>query len=105
MLRSFDYAMHAALFDVLTERPDAHARHVDAAREWQAQARDAFIEGYDGVGRAHGLASVRDEASGLVELFVLEKAIYELAYEVDNRPEWVRIPLRGLLEILEAVPR
>jgi maltose alpha-D-glucosyltransferase/alpha-amylase len=105
MLRSFDYAMHAALFDVLTERPDAHARHVDAAREWQAQARGAFVDGYDDIGRAHGLASVRDEASGLVELFVLEKAIYELAYEVDNRPEWVRIPLRGLLEILEGGQR
>ena len=37
---------------------------------------------------------------GLLELFVLEKAVYELKYEVDNRPDWVRIPLIGLLNIL-----
>jgi maltose alpha-D-glucosyltransferase/alpha-amylase len=99
MLRSFDYAMHAALFDVLTKRPDAHALHVDAARDWQRQAADAFIDGYDAVARAEGLASARDEAAGLVELFVLEKALYELAYELDNRPDWVRIPLRSLAEV------
>ena len=38
---------------------------------------------------------------GLLELFVLEKAVYELKYEVDNRPDWVRIPLIGLLNILK----
>jgi maltose alpha-D-glucosyltransferase / alpha-amylase len=37
---------------------------------------------------------------GLLELFVLEKALYELAYEADNRPEWLRIPLSGLLHVL-----
>jgi maltose alpha-D-glucosyltransferase/alpha-amylase len=38
---------------------------------------------------------------GLLELFVLEKAVYELKYEVDNRPDWVRIPLIGLLDTLK----
>ncbi len=40
--------------------------------------------------------------NGLLELFVLEKAVYELKYEVDNRPDWVRIPLTGLLGTLES---
>ena len=39
---------------------------------------------------------------GLLGLFELEKAIYELRYELNNRPEWVRIPLRGILEVLRA---
>jgi maltose alpha-D-glucosyltransferase/alpha-amylase len=102
MLRSFDYAMHSALFDVLTERPDADSRLVAAARLWRQQAELAFLDGYDAVAREHGIASSRDDGRGLLELFVLEKAVYELRYEIDNRPDWVRIPVRGLLEALDA---
>jgi maltose alpha-D-glucosyltransferase/alpha-amylase len=105
MLRSFDYAMHAALLDVMSERPDAQERHVDIAVQWQREARGAFLDGYDHAARGAGLASPRDEAAGLLELFVLEKAVYELGYEVDNRPDWVRIPLRGIVEILASPGR
>ncbi|HEX8013315.1 MAG TPA: maltose alpha-D-glucosyltransferase [Casimicrobiaceae bacterium] len=101
MLRSFDYAMHAALFSFHTERPDVAAAVEAAGRQWQAQAVEAFVDGYDEVARASGLASARAEMKGLLELFVLEKAVYELKYEVDNRPDWVRIPLHGLLGILK----
>jgi len=105
MLRSFDYAMHAALFDALTERPtDAHDRIVRSARQWQSQAAQAFVEAYDETARANRLASPVAERSGLLELFLLEKAVYELRYEIDNRPEWVRIPLRGLIEALDVLP-
>ena len=47
------------------------------------------------------LASPLAEMDGLLELFMLEKVLYELRYEVENRPEWVRIPLAGLHEVLE----
>jgi maltose alpha-D-glucosyltransferase / alpha-amylase len=104
MLRSFDYAMHSALFDAVTERPDSHEQAARAAFQWQAQTRQTFLAAYDEVARAHGLASPIVERSGLLELFMLEKAIYELRYEIDNRPEWVRIPLRGLVEALEVLP-
>ena len=50
------------------------------------------------VAQQHGLASVREEASGLVELFTLEKLAYELDYEAANRPDWVAVPLSGLIE-------
>ena len=56
------------------------------------------------VARGGGLASPRKEMNGLLELFVLEKAVYELKYEVDNRPDWVRIPLNGLMGALERTP-
>ena len=105
MLRSFDYAMNAALFDALTERPtDAHDRVARAARLWQTHAVQAFLEAYDETARASGLASPVAERSGLLELFLLEKAVYELRYEIDNRPEWTRIPLRGLIEALDVLP-
>jgi maltose alpha-D-glucosyltransferase / alpha-amylase len=101
MLRSFDYAMHAALFKFIAGRPDAREAVESAGRQWQSQAENAFLDGYEEVARANGLASARAEMTGLLELFVLEKAVYELKYEVDHRPDWVRIPLNGLLVTLE----
>jgi maltose alpha-D-glucosyltransferase/alpha-amylase len=71
-------------------------------REWQAQVRRTFVEAYDDVARATGLASAHAEGAGLLELLLLEKAFYELQYEVDNRPDWVRVPLRGLSDILDS---
>jgi maltose alpha-D-glucosyltransferase/alpha-amylase len=101
MLRSFDYAMHAALLRFGSERPDATDAVTRAGRHWHAHAAASFLDGYDDVARIEGLAGARAEMDGLLELFVLEKAVYELRYEVDNRPDWVRIPLAGLLDIVE----
>jgi maltose alpha-D-glucosyltransferase / alpha-amylase len=103
MLRSFDYAMHVALSRVAIERPDVREPMGELARHWQAMVRETFIDAYDAVARQHGLATARDEANGLLELFVLEKVVYELNYEVGNRPDWVRIPLRGLVDLLDSV--
>ncbi|MGE5171433.1 MAG: putative maltokinase [Rudaea sp.] len=100
MLRSFDYAMHAALLRFGTERPDAIEAVAPAGRDWHAHAAAAFLDGYDDVAHIEGLAGARAEMRGLLELFVLEKAVYELRYEADNRPNWVRIPLAGLLDIV-----
>src|SRR4029450_12912681 len=47
------------------------------------------------------VSGARAEMDGLLELFVLEKAVYELKYEVDNRPDWVGIPLAGLLDAVD----
>jgi maltose alpha-D-glucosyltransferase/alpha-amylase len=101
MLRSYDYAMNAALFNFIAVRPDAREAGESAGRRWRTQARDVFLDAYDVAARAAGIASARAEMDALLELFVLEKAAYELAYEVDNRPDWVRIPLYGLLDILD----
>jgi maltose alpha-D-glucosyltransferase/alpha-amylase len=100
MLRSFDYAMHAALAGVTSERPDAAGELRALAHRWRQAARTAFVDGYDETARVHGLAEVRDEEAGLVELFVLDKLVYELGYELANRPDWVPIPLAGLTELL-----
>jgi len=101
MLRSFDYALHAASFKFVSERPDAREAVTVAGRQWQSQAAAAFLDGYDEVARSSGLGLARAETNGLLELFVLEKASYELSYEVDHRPDWVRIPVTGLLDAVE----
>jgi maltose alpha-D-glucosyltransferase/alpha-amylase len=100
MLRSFDYAMHVALARVISERPDAATPLARLARDWRAAVIEAFVTAYDEVMQQHGLARAREEAAGLVELFTFEKLTYELNYEAANRPDWVAIPLGGLIERL-----
>jgi maltose alpha-D-glucosyltransferase/alpha-amylase len=100
MLRSFNYAMHQAIAHATVERPDALESLQAPARAWEAVAKTAFLEAYRDTAQRTSLFVSWDEIRGLLELFLLEKAFHELAYEVDNRPDWVRVPLAGLLDLL-----
>ncbi len=99
MLRSFDYARWGAL-----ERA-SHPAETDAvldslAAEWERAARKAFLEAWTAGTRAGGLYAASDDALRVCKLFELEKALYELRYEIQNRPAWARIPLLGILTLL-----
>jgi maltokinase len=64
--------------------------------------RDAFLRGYLGepqAGVAAYLPTAAENVHALIALFELEKAYYELAYEINNRPDWVSIPLEGIRRI------
>ncbi len=102
MLRSFDYALNAALLHVNNHGSDDAARRLTLGRQWLDATRQAFLDGYDRVAKAAGIADAASQRSGLLELFLLEKVMYEINYEVENRPDWVGIPLRGLIELLDA---
>ena len=105
MLRSFSYAAYAgAVRAHASARPAEFARLEPWARIWQTWARAAFLRGYfDGRGRrAVPARPIRRSATRCCELFVLDKALYELNYELNNRPDWVRIPLRGIFDLLDA---
>ncbi len=99
MLRSFDYALRSVLDGA---RPDDAIFLTAWGERWVAAASAAFLEGY----RAHiapaGLVPA-DPADLQRELDVclLEKALYEVGYELDNRPTWLAVPLAGLLGLLE----
>jgi maltose alpha-D-glucosyltransferase/alpha-amylase len=70
------------------------------ARFWQIWCSWSFLRGY--LETAHTTAIVpkgHEELQILLDAFVLEKAIYELGYELDNRPNWVFIPVRGISQI------
>ncbi|HXW10426.1 MAG TPA: maltose alpha-D-glucosyltransferase [Steroidobacteraceae bacterium] len=101
MLRSFDYARAVGAERALTRSPTA-AERVDAAfRAWRDASCDAFLEGYDlGVGKARSVPSDARDRARAIELFKVEKALYELRYELDNRPAWLGVPIGGLLELL-----
>ncbi|MDR7485770.1 MAG: maltose alpha-D-glucosyltransferase [Armatimonadota bacterium] len=105
MLRSFDYAAHAALFGAQEHgryRPDDVARLEPWARLWQRWAGASFLRAYlDGAARARFLPRPRRDLELLLETFVLEKATYEIWYELTHRPAWLRVPLEGILQLLE----
>jgi maltose alpha-D-glucosyltransferase / alpha-amylase len=101
MVRSFSYAAHAGLFALGVARPE-QVEHLEPwAQIWQTWATGAFLQGYfTTVDRALFLPAEPSQRDALLRLFVLDKALYELNYELNNRPEWVRIPLLGILDLL-----
>ena len=100
MLRSFNYARHQALAHAITERPDALASLAEPAVLWERAASEAFLDAYRDAAKGRGSFGAWEDARELIELFTLEKAFYELAYEVDHRPDWVHVPLAGIHDLL-----
>jgi maltokinase len=90
MLRSFAYAASAAPLQ----------RGIDPAEDWEERARTQFLDGYRKTVDQH-LVPSGASMDKLLRVFELEKAVYELRYELNNRPDWVRIPVAGILRMLE----
>ena len=93
MLRSFAYAVSAV--EIL--------RGAAAPEGWEQRAREEFLEGLQRDRRRRACMPAGDAAfERLLTVFELEKAVYELRYELNNRPEWIHIPVAGILRMLEA---
>jgi trehalose synthase-fused probable maltokinase len=92
MLRSFAYAASAVELRRGTPAPDG----------WEQRAREAFLDGYSRTVDQSLLPPGHAATEQLLSIFELEKAVYELRYELNNRPDWVRIPVAGILRLLEA---
>jgi maltose alpha-D-glucosyltransferase/alpha-amylase len=100
MLRSLQYASAAAL-RIGRHRPEDVPRLEVWARAWSEWVSASFLGGYLDRARTTRLVPASDaDLSLLVEFFVLEKCIYEIGYELNNRPDWLEIPLRGLLGLI-----
>ena len=98
MLRSLDYARHTALHQTAQGATEME-RLAPAARRWEQVVRQAFLQAYREVVVDGGLwadEAAFDRSAALLELFELEKALYELRYELDNRPDWAGVPLAGI---------
>jgi len=101
MLRSFNYATWAALFRREALRPGALDQVAPWARDWEEHVIAGFMEGYrETIAGAPVWPAADGEAERLIDAFVLEKALYEIAYEAANRPAWIAIPLEGLSRVL-----
>ena len=92
MLRSFAYAASAVRIQ----------RGVEPPENWEALCRSEFLDGYLATVDPILLPPGRDQVERLLTVFELEKAAYELRYELNNRPDWVAIPVAGIVRMLEA---
>jgi len=104
MLRSFHYAAFAPLL-MSSDASAAVGRDVEElgawAEVWNAAVANRFLASYgQTAGSAEYLPETREETQILLELHLLEKAVYELGYELNNRPSWVGIPLQGISKLL-----
>jgi len=105
MLRSFDYALWTTLMHriELGADPEATAEMVET---WRAETQGAFLDTYRETMDGSTLHPSDPEFErGLLDLFLIQKAAYEIGYELSMRPDWIDIPLEGLLNLLEPKTR
>jgi maltose alpha-D-glucosyltransferase/alpha-amylase len=95
MLRSYQYAAYSGI--------DASLPAVEAWAEfWNGWVSAAFLKAYFSRAQGQVFAPASEvERRTLLQAFLLQKALYELAYELNNRPNWVGIPIRGILSLIE----
>ncbi|HVL81615.1 MAG TPA: maltose alpha-D-glucosyltransferase [Actinomycetota bacterium] len=110
MLRSFHYAAYTPLYgeDARFSAPDEVTEASTWGAFWQRWVSAVFLRSYLEVASLdvpeHGrfLPASSDDLEVLLRCFLLEKVVYELGYEANNRPTWLRIPAQGLVQLLEA---
>jgi maltose alpha-D-glucosyltransferase/alpha-amylase len=105
MVRSFDYAAWEGLAEHVSRaglEPEDRRRLKPWLRAWYQAASSVFLQAYfSTLGDSDILPRSKEQLSAMWPAFLLNKAVYELGYELNNRPAWVTIPLHGILLLLE----
>jgi maltose alpha-D-glucosyltransferase/alpha-amylase len=104
MMRSLHYAVRAALRNQEARgllQPEQASVLEPWASYWQQWVTATYLWGYlEVAGEASFVPSARQDLQVLLDAHLLEKAVYELGYELNNRPDWVSIPLQGILQVM-----
>ncbi len=97
MLRSFDYAAYSALLTLTRGRPEDFDRLEPWAKIWKTWTSAAFLREYRKAVAGTPLLPLNPSATNrLLQFFMLDKTLFELQYELNYRPDWVRIPMLGI---------
>jgi maltose alpha-D-glucosyltransferase/alpha-amylase len=105
LLRSIDYSTTAALERALKGAPDEHGKIARALDIWRERSTATFVDTYRTTVADQSIwPSNAKRAERVLDFFLLEKAFYEIGYELAHRPEWLRVPLAGILRILTKKP-
>ncbi|CCH00159.1 maltose alpha-D-glucosyltransferase [Fibrella aestuarina BUZ 2] len=106
MIRSYHYAVSAKLFNsVETEGIDPEKLQIVSDR-WYKLIRDTYLDAYLGTfGSPHPMFYDNGEINYLLLIYLLEKAVYELGYEISYRPTWVKIPLKGIVDVIREIEK
>jgi maltose alpha-D-glucosyltransferase/alpha-amylase len=100
MLRSFSYVARFGLMTHTARRPGGEERLLPWARLWERSVLAAFLGKYRRtVGDAAFLPTDPAEFADLLDAFVIEQLVRELRHELDNRPQWLGVPLSGILDL------
>jgi maltose alpha-D-glucosyltransferase/alpha-amylase len=107
MLRSFDYATRTAMRSPWVQDLSAESRSslADSAKAWRYWVSATFLGHYFEVaGDSPLIPGTADETRRMLHALLLEKAVYEVGYELDHRPDWLPVPVRGILDLLDEGP-
>lgn len=101
MIRSFGYAVAVASQTAIRSNPGAEPL-IDAwAAVWDTWISTVFLQAYVAAASGHRIIPASaDGLASLLDLFILDKAFYELRYELNNRPEWVHVPLGAVARLV-----
>ena len=100
MLRSFSYAANATLMNYITRHPEDFESLEPWAQLWEHTVSSQFLTTYREIAKTGNILPASEEDfRKLLDACLFEKATYELMYELNNRPTWVRIPLAGILAL------
>ncbi|MGP0093600.1 MAG: maltose alpha-D-glucosyltransferase [Xanthobacteraceae bacterium] len=103
LIRSLDYSAAGAFDRAVQAWPDDHSRMLQALAHWRESSVQAFLSSYqEALTNPVLWPSNPDDSNRLLKFFLLEKAFYEIEYELANRPTWLHIPLAGARRILFA---
>jgi maltose alpha-D-glucosyltransferase/alpha-amylase len=101
LLRSFDYAAASVRERMAGEHPTDAERLTEPLTRWRDEMTGRVLDAYRGAAAGSAVWPDSDEdAEGLIRLFTLQKALYEIRYELGNRPQWAAIPIEGTLALL-----
>jgi maltose alpha-D-glucosyltransferase/alpha-amylase len=101
MLRSFDYAAETVGERLIGDRGHADVVVGPLMEHWRETSTAAFLDAYrERMADCPSLPATAAEDRLLLDLFLLEKAFYEISYEAANRPSWLGIPLKGVAALL-----
>ncbi len=101
MLRSYSYAAWSGLFEHAADRGVDPVTLEPQAREWESAVAGVFLAAYHDA--TTGASFVPGDPSGrerLLRLLMIDKALYELEYELNNRPGWILVPVEGLIRLM-----
>jgi maltose alpha-D-glucosyltransferase/alpha-amylase len=100
MLRSFSYVARFGLMAHIARRPGGEDRLLPWARLWERSVHSAFLGNYRrAVGDAVFLPSDPADFADLLDVYLLDRLLRELRYELDNRPQWIGVPLSGIIDL------
>jgi len=100
-VHSLDYAAASALYEHDAIRPESRGALQLRSEDWRRRAEQVFLAGYRAaIGDCPSFPRNEASFSQSIEISVLEKALYKICYEAANRPNWIHIPLAGIVEII-----